>query len=85
MPALMSAIGTPTRVGPPSCSPDRNWTPPMPCRIASYAGWRARGPVWPKPDTEQKTSDGFSSLRLLVAQAQALHGAGPKVLDQDVG
>ncbi|MNX60323.1 hypothetical protein D3C86_912250 [compost metagenome] len=62
-PVVRSTIGTPTFCGPPpglsSRSPVTLIRPPMAWIRKSYAGSAARGPVCPKPVTEQYTRRGL--------------------------
>ena len=57
MPVIRSTIGMPTFCGPPpglsSRSPVTLIIPPIAWIMKSYAAWSRRGPVWPKPVTEQ--------------------------------
>ena len=50
IPAVRSAIGTPTRTGPWPGSPVIDMSPPMPWAIWSTPGRSAYGPSWPKPE-----------------------------------
>ena len=59
IPATMSATEAPTLLGGPSGSPVMLISPPSPWMTTSKPGSLARGPVWPKPETEVRMARGL--------------------------
>ncbi len=59
MPAEVSDMAMPARVGLPPGSPVMDISPHMPCMIWSTPGRSAYGPLWPKPEMLARMMSGL--------------------------